>query len=212
MGVAIIMIMFCHLDIAQEHNGVSITSLAGYLQVLTVGVDIFMLVSGLGLYYSYTKNPISYFRFEKKRILRVLPWYLVIAGVTYFVYDILIKHLGFLRFIQDYTFISWVRFNKSRYWYILAIMVFYLVFPLVYRIVNNKRFNALWLLVFVVGWFGGLTLELYLLHQSYMILFEYPYQLLHYVAVAFVLPTVTALMIWLCRKGIKQRKAKNEVL
>ena len=85
-------------------------------------------------------------------------------------------------------------------------------FPACLPIVNNKRFNALWLLVFVVGWFGGLTLELYLLHQSYMILFEYPYQLLHYVAVAFVLPTVTALMIWLCRKGIKQRKAKNEVL
>ena len=54
-----------------------------------------------------------------------------------------------------------------------------------------------------LGWLGSLTYELYLLHQSYLILFEFPYKLPAYLTAAFVLPTVTAAGIYLVRKAIK---------
>jgi hypothetical protein len=63
----------------------------------------------------------------------------------------------------------------------------------------NSRFCTL------LGWFGGLSLELYLLHQSYMILMEFPYKLPLYIIAAFALPTITALVIYIVRQ--KRRKA-----
>lgn len=65
MGIAILFIMFCHLDVSQGHNGVPTTSLARALHVFTVGVDMFLFLSGVGLYYSYTKRTQSYGEFEK---------------------------------------------------------------------------------------------------------------------------------------------------
>ena len=65
MSVAILLIMFCHLDTAQNHNDADHTRLAGFLQTGSVGVDIFLFLSGIGLYFSYTKKPLPYWQFEK---------------------------------------------------------------------------------------------------------------------------------------------------
>ena len=59
----------------------------------------------------------------------------------------------------------------------------------------------------ILSWFGGLTLELYLLHQSYLILFEFPYTLLTYPSAAFCLPTMTAALIYLYRCRRRKEKA-----
>ena len=319
MGLAIIMIMFCHFDVALEHNDLQLTTFAKIMQTGTVGVDIFLLLSGFGLYYSYTKKPLPYFQFEKKRILRVLPWYLVTAGITYFIYDIFIQHSGLLMFIQDYSFVSWLRFGRTRYWYIFAIIVFYLIFPLIYKVIKSEKCNLIRIILFsivwifgaetfcikvdmffsfrmmlsrlpifilgayfaklsisgksiksilcipiilmgpvalvalplipseiqvyfyypvrallaisivtstilimefsgkrlpkaqkainaVLGWFGGLTLEMYLLHQSYLILFEYPYNVIPYIATAFLLPVATAGVIFIFKNKFKKDK------
>ena len=64
MGIAILFVMFCHLDVAQKNHNVPVSSLASILQTGSMGVDIFLFVSGFGLYYSCTKNPRSYFDFE----------------------------------------------------------------------------------------------------------------------------------------------------
>ena len=129
MGAAILLIMFCHLDLSQRHHQMEYTHFARFLQTGTVGVDIFLFLSGVGLYYSYTNNRLSYLEFEKKRLLRVLPLYCVIGGITYFIYDIVIQHNSFWRLLSDFCFLSWPLRGSTRYWYILAITVFYLLFP-----------------------------------------------------------------------------------
>lgn len=316
MGTAIIMIMFCHFDVAQIHNNVPVTRFASLMQTFTVGVDIFVFLSGFGLYYSCAKKPVSYFAFEKKRILRVLPLYIIIAGITYFVDDVLLRHLGIFKFLRDLSFISWPKEGSTRYWYILAIVLFYLIFPILFHIVQSKKCSITWIIVgcifwfaffqtlcfkvplistfriaisrfpifalgtycgkcsfqnkstkfifipiligpaalivlkkcipdpyysylyypirgllalsiitfticamklldkklpkfasFIekfIGWFGGLTLELYLLHQSYLILFEYPYKLSIYPLVAFLLPVITAFLFYFIKQKIKK--------
>lgn len=313
MGIAIILIMFCHMDVAQGHNGVQVTFIAKTLHIFTVGVDIFMFLSGFGLYYSYKRHKQSYLAFEKKRLVRILPTYLIIGGVTYVIYDLIMHQLGFFQFLSDITFVSWMRGESTKYWYILAIIVFYLIFPALFRFVYSGKYGLLktigfslcwWIveellseqmavvgnfrialarlpifviglycgslsyekkelkksaivimlsfgyllfilmktgamkpiaeyfyypgraalavsimitaigllelfekhipflqrtLIKVFGWFGGITLELYLLHQSYMILLEYPYKPTTYPIAAFILPTLTAAAIYACR-------------
>lgn len=320
MGVAILLIVFCHLDVAQRHNGAEHTRLAGILQTGSVGVDIFLLLSGIGLYYSFSKNHLPYLKFETKRILRILPPYLAIGGTTYLIYDLLIRHFSVGKFLRDLFFVSWLRDSNTRYWYVLAILVFYLLFPALYSFVHGRSrallrtslFCALWwiaaeilcqsvdrlytvrialqrLPIFLIGiyagklcrekqeikrshlvlyvilgftllalqkkvlhsplssylhypirgalavsiiaaviiimetlekrtprlsaviskafvWLGGLTYELYLLHQSCLILFEYPYKPFSYFLVAFVLPLIAAAGIFLVRKRMKTRR------
>ena len=325
MAVAILLIMFCHLDVAQSHNGLDRTRVARILQTGSVGVDIFLLLSGIGLYYSYTKKRMPYWPFEKKRLLRILPSYFVIGGITYLLYDILIRGLSFGKFVRDLSFITWLIDGGTRYWYVLAICVFYLLFPILYsfifggskQLLKTLLFGAGWFVaaellchasstvnhfrialcrlpIFMLGiytgklahenkpikgafpwifaltgffllavqkrvlprslvhylhypirgalaisiiavvillmelleknvpklhaglnkalgWYGGLTYELYLLHQSYLILFEYPYQPLSYFLVAVLLPTITAAGIYWVREALKKRRAHESI-
>ena len=309
MGLAIILIMFCHLDVTQRLNGIKVSVVAKLLQSFTVGVDMFMFLSGVGLFYAYSRRRQTYFSFEKKRLCRTIPKYLIIGGFTYLVYDICFKHLGIKKMLSDLLFISWFKEGITRYWYIFAINVFYLIFPLLYYFIQKNTHNRLlilflfctsWIIIieflcqnntmldhfrialerlpiFVFGiycgelsykgkriseigvnilllfgyaafilfkliipdpfymylyypvrgflavslmitviilmeyskykyptinesletilkWFGSFTLELYLLHQSYMILFESPYKPIMYLFVAFILPVIT---VWI---------------
>ena len=325
MGVAILLILFCHLQNGQNSHGLPHTHLAGILQTGSVGVDIFLLLSGVGLYYSYTKNPMPYWSFEKKRLRRILPYYFILAAVTYLIDDVFIRRLGFGRFFRDLFFITWFLEGSTKYWYVLAICVFYLLFPLIYSHIQNQNKNTLKIVLFcvlwwaaeealchfvdaistfrialarlpifvagvyagklsyekkavrglhivlfvlvgflllaaqkrifprswisflhypirgalavslvttvvlgmhaleevvptvqgaiaaVLGWFGGLTYELYLLHQSYRIVLNYPGDYLGYFVSAFLLPTITAAGIYWIRKALKKRRAHESI-
>ena len=320
MGAAILLIMFCHLDIAEIRHGVENTRLAIYLHNGTVGVDMFVFLSGFGLFYSYSKNPLPYWKFEMKRINKILPYYFLIGGVTYLIHSFLTNQFSAGKLLQDLLFISWYKEGSTKYWYVLAILVFYLLFPGIDPFIRGKKhsfllialFSVIWfavvealshsyekidlfrmaldrLPIFILGiyagreayekrsvkeihaafsiflgiillmlqkkvipypwnrylyypirgalaisvmsflivfmeameknaprvciiimnglaWFGGLTYELYLLHQSFMILFEFPYHLPRYCLVAFVLPTITAAGLFLIRKALKKRQ------
>ena len=318
MGFAILMIMFCHLDVAQSHNGFDVSFLGKVLHTFTVGVDVFMFLSGLGLYYSYSSKQPSYWSFEKKRLIRILPLYFIIAGATYILFDLILRKLTLAKLFRDLFFLSWFLSGSTLYWYILAIVCFYALFPLLYRFIHggkhglvkvvvfsvlwwtlvgvgskhsamlesfkialdrlpifmfgiycgklvreNRRLRAVeWLSYFIIGylaliillrtrvralsfvlyypvrallglsviatlilimellnrriprmarmlsegmrWLGGLTLECYLFHQSYLILFAFPYRPAQYVLVAFVLPTVSAALLYLLRKCLRK--------
>ena len=159
MGTAILLIMFCHLDVAQRHNRADITRLALILQTGSVGVDIFLFLSGVGLYYSYTKHKLPYLSFEKKRMLRLLPAYCIIGGLTYLIYDILMQHYSVWRFLSDFFFVSWPCRGSTRYWYIIAITVLYFLFPLLYRLIHGGKNRLIPLLLFcVLWWFAGETI------------------------------------------------------
>ncbi|MDO4413634.1 MAG: acyltransferase [Erysipelotrichaceae bacterium] len=136
MGISILMITFCHLDIARRYNGLPGIKLGSLLHLFTVGVDIFMFLSGFGLWYSLSNNNDAK-TFLKKRIIKLLPKYIVIAGITYFLYDLIIAKHGFLKFVQDYTFLSWVLYGSTRYWFVAGILIFYIFFPLIFKVISN---------------------------------------------------------------------------
>lgn len=69
MGVAVILIMASH-------------TLGGYAAYGIIGVEWFLFLSVIGQYYSLKKNSDSY-SFYKRKILRILPAYLIVA-IPYF--------------------------------------------------------------------------------------------------------------------------------
>lgn len=134
MGIAIVMITFCHLDVARRYNGLPGIKLGSLLHLFTVGVDIFMFLSGFGLWYSLSKkNDIR--QFLLKRVKKLLPLYFIVAGITYFLYDIVMKNLGFSKFFCDLTFVSWLMVGSTRYWFVAAIFILSMCFPVTYAFV-----------------------------------------------------------------------------
>lgn len=102
-----------------------------------VGVDIFLLLSGIGCFFSFKRDG-NVDSFYKKRMLRVLPSYLIFATPCFFVLDIVLKDYGLKRFISDLSLYSFWHDGVSVFWYVAFIVLVYLLFPIIYRSIFGK--------------------------------------------------------------------------
>lgn len=123
------------------------------------GPGVFILLSGFGLTISQlqkTDQPLRVERFYKKRLLRILPLYLVIhlliVSGAFFIYgqeaipidiNLLLSLLG-LRFTDALFF-----YINPSWWFIWLILQLYLVFPLLWLLV--RRWGVSWLLAFAMA-------------------------------------------------------------
>lgn len=107
------------------------------------GVDIFFLLSGLGMAYAYKGNIKDYY---KKRFYRIIPFYFLMVMADAFcsgrlhIVDILIRTFGIGYFITclDSGFLEW---------YIPTQLIFYLFYPLWYNIIH--KFKVAYVIVFL---------------------------------------------------------------
>lgn len=108
-----------------------------------LGVDMFLLVSGIGLYYAWQKKP-KLGDFYARRLLRVLVPYMVIA-IPYWAWRDL--YLGNGNFLLDVTQLSLPLEGVITTWYITAIVCFYLLYPLIakYLFSGDCKTRAVWL-------------------------------------------------------------------
>lgn len=146
MGFAILWIMIFHFYKIVNPNFMCFFTSLGY-----GGVDIFLLSSGLGLYYSWQKdNNIGHF--YTKRILRVLPvfWFVVLG------HDIVTKSISWATLSKLSTLGLWLPI-PSTYWFISAIIAFYLLFPLYIK--YYKKYNEKCLIV--VSLIGVVLMSVY---------------------------------------------------
>jgi len=89
-----------------------------------VGVDIFFLLSGIGLTYSIKKSTIR--RFYYKRFRRIIFPFLAVG-----ILRAVVENWGVRKFIGNITgFNFWTVSIYSFLWFIPAIVMFYLIFPL----------------------------------------------------------------------------------
>lgn len=126
------------------------------------GVDIFFLLSGMGLTYASGKYPLR--TFYKKRLQRVLPPFILIVAV----YSICNGEswLTFLMRISGYSFL--MGNMNTILWFVPAIIILYLLFPIYYRLfLSSKRknlFTAAVILIWLVASVlldGTLRIDLY---------------------------------------------------
>lgn len=145
MAAAIILVFLCHLKLKSPGLFLKIFNSMGYS-----GVEIFFFASGLGCWYSLNKNN-SASQFLKRRAKRILPTYFVFI-VPWLIFRIIIKKMSVPAIIGNLFCVEYFsdRKNMAFNWYICAVMVFYIVAPYLYALVNKiKNAKQFFLLCFL---------------------------------------------------------------
>lgn len=170
MGLAILMIMLCHNSLIFNANFNHINDiLRTFLQI---GVDIFFMLSGLGCYYSMGKSRTSLI-FYKKRIVRILPTYLFIITI-YGIFSCLILKNNILEYLYKYSLISFFLDGNLSEWFVAAILILYLFFPLLYQLINKRKFLFYFLgfiiliLSFIISLFWSKESSFYVVNEIFI--------------------------------------------
>ena len=143
MGIAVILVMLCHV------NFTFMTALSRL--PLPIGVDIFFYLSGYGLIISFKEKRPGMWQFYKKRLLRIFPtlWFIVII---FFIITNSLPESIQSKLITKYTFpvllrqmfgVNYLWNNDFFLWFIDAIVVLYIIFPLYATKFLNSRYKGL---------------------------------------------------------------------
>lgn len=147
MGAAMLFVILFHVALDRGDP------FYGLRRCGNVGVDIFLFLSGVGLWFSWVKTP-DVLRFYRRRLLRIVPTWIVVATAFY-----LPDYLGARRFsrslvdlIGDIT-LNWDFWlhDELTFWYVPAIMALYLVAPWYMRLVQSRPVYR-WLPLLMVIW------------------------------------------------------------
>ena len=133
MGAAIVFIMLFHTPLESD------ACLFGLYRMGNVGVDIFLFLSGIGLWFSWVKTP-SMGYFFRKRLLRIFPTWIIISSIyflTHFDWDgatvtDYFKLVGDI--LVDWSF--W-RSHELTFWFVPAIVGFYVLAPFYMKLIQR---------------------------------------------------------------------------
>lgn len=145
MGIAMLIIILFHVDLARSDM------FFGLRRLGNLGVDMFLFLSGIGLWFSWMKTP-SYKHFYFRRLIRIYPAWLIIACLYYIprihVHDAasLLHLLGEIGFNIDF----WLH-DELSFWYIPAIMMLYLFAPPYMQLIRRHPVYR-WLPVVMIMW------------------------------------------------------------
>lgn len=133
---------------------------SGVLFLGSMGVDIFLFLSAVGLSYSIEKNSLK--DFYKNRFLRLWVPFLIIC-VPYYMWRDSVTGITPERiqcFFLDITAVNFWLKPKVPFWYVSLATAMYLVYPLLYKLYKKNKY-----LIPVIGVVCVLT-EIVLMHNS----------------------------------------------
>ena len=135
---------------------VNLPILTPFLKVGNCGVDIFLFLSGYCLTLSFNKNP-DIKSFYKKRIVRLIIPFLIIS-IPYYIIKNLVRtplsngEFNILGFFKDITGESFFFEGLRTTWFVHAIFLMYIIFPILYKICNKNIYYAIcaWIVSYFV--------------------------------------------------------------
>jgi len=147
MGAAMIFIILFHVFVRRSDP------FFGLHRLGNIGVDMFLFVSGIGLWFAWTKNQ-SLTRFYKRRLLRIYPAWIIVACLFY-IPDYL-NGGGHSTSVPDLllditTNWGFWQHDELTFWYIPAILALYLVAPAYMELVRRHPIFR-WLPVLMIVW------------------------------------------------------------
>ena len=124
------------------------------------GVHVFILCSGFGLYLSHLNNPLRYANFLKKRFFKVYwpyayivilysLWLWYVSGFAVFQAKELSSHLLLYKMFDNSLDIS----ICYPFWFISTIIQFYIIWPLLVKLMQRRTGLLQALLISVLWWF-----------------------------------------------------------
>lgn len=135
MGFAMIAIVLFHVPLARSEAFFPLRRLGN------VGVDMFLFLSGVGLWFSWQKSQ-DVLRFYRRRLLRLLPSYVLIAAVFYG-WDVYLngfagKSSGVLPLLGNILFgLSFWQHTDLTFWFVPAILALYVIAPWYMRLISR---------------------------------------------------------------------------
>ena len=153
-GFSILWIMLFHSGpfpgIANNPTLLHFLPYRGWIRIGSVGVDSFLFLSGMGLYYAMEKRP-ALSVFYRKRLKRILIPYLVIGTLYWLFRDLVIKGSPELLPL-DLSLASFYTRGTATFWYIGLILPLYLLAPFflwLFRTRARKFFLYFWFVFWV---------------------------------------------------------------
>ena len=144
-GAAILWIVFFHSGLRPATNFFGTIKSYG-----DCGVEIFFLLSGICLFFSYDGNENAP-AFYKRRAIKILPSYFIVYGIVFIWLD-LISSFNIGQFLLDYSLLDfWLHGLGRAPWFIAAIIVFYAAYPLIYDVFFGKKGKAWKIPCFFIG-------------------------------------------------------------
>ena len=147
MGFAALWILFFHKWLLLFEN----VPVIGQIEFLSknfgyIGTDIFFFLSGMGLCRAIEKH--SVLSFYARRFSRILIPYIIAEGLIVLLFKR--TFLDFIKLSTGYSFIAESIFTTQ--WFVPAIAIFYLLFPLYYRLFVKAQNKALFTLILLEIW------------------------------------------------------------
>ena len=135
MGLAIISVVMVHVSTQEiEHPIYKLISLVfsnGHL-----GVNVFFLLSAYGLCFSYNRNSLKKFYFN--RIVRIWPIFPIALIARYIVKGISF-HDALLKFLSELSGLFLFQVKRDFFWYMGVLTLLYLFFPILYELFYKMR-------------------------------------------------------------------------
>lgn len=158
-GIAVILVVFYHCyDLKFEYVGI----LRNIKNIGNIGVDIFLYLSAIGLYFSFTNNP-NIKEFYKRRFKRIIPCTLIVA-VIYYIY----KGVNLLDFLKGVSLLSFYIDGSKEFWFFSFIIPLYVLFPLLYKLINKYGLKILIPMVIFI-----ISITLFIMEFSYNTYYNY---------------------------------------
>lgn len=145
-GIAMMMIILCHLQ-------QSFSSIFNFLSFGQMGCQIFFVVSGFCLTYSYKKKPKKILSFYKSRYLSIAPAFYISIILTFIIRTILLSFDSkafsisenyqifpiICNFLLIHGFFTFSNSLLPGAWYVGTLVIMYLTFPAVVCFFDKKR-------------------------------------------------------------------------
>lgn len=151
-----IIVMLFHVSLPRQH------ALYGLVKCGNLGVDMFLFLSGIGLWFSWTKNSANNWRstlnFYWRRYVRIYPAWLLMALLFYIPNYLTVSGGGYspnlFHLIANVT-INWSfwRIDDLSFWFIPAIMVLYTFAPAYMQLIRRNP-SWRWLPVVFMLWYA----------------------------------------------------------
>ncbi|MCR5149002.1 MAG: acyltransferase [Eubacterium sp.] len=106
--------------------------------VSSTGVEIFIMLSGVGLCYSLHKNG-NIKTFYKKRFFRLVLPYIIFALPFWIITDITLGGHGFGKVLEDFFFLSFYKKGNRTIWFVFFIASMYIIYPVLFKIFTYRK-------------------------------------------------------------------------
>lgn len=187
MGVAMILVIMHHFCIWHNHTKYFFLVESIFIKG-DIGVNIFLFFSAFGLCFSYKSNSLSHFYY--KRAIRIIPLYILALLIVCYLpppFCAKVANVGHL-LIKQLTGLTLIKGGIE--WYLSALILFYLFFPLVFRLCKwlYVRKGILYFLPF-------LLIMIEILYEKY-----FGYNFLFINLLARLIPIICGCLLFLCQK------------